>query len=281
MQQTLHHTCKNCTNNFKGTYCNYCGEKVYDEHDKSIKHVVEEALHFFSHFEGKLLTTIKSIAFTPGKYSADFCNGIRKKYYQPISLFLLLVILYLLFPKMQGLNMKLETYTSANYSYSWYAKSLVQKKLEHSGYSILQLREKYDHQSPGVSKLLLLLYLPLSALVLSLVFINKRKPFFDHFIIASEFNSFLLGISLLIFPCLYFLSWIFRWLSLDINITEDILGLIITLLLLRFSYVGFKKFYKENGWITLLKSLLFVGIYLFVIHAIYNMILLMVVLLLI
>src|SRR5438128_2634934 len=116
-QTTAHHTCKNCHNNFKGSFCNYCGEKVYTEHDKSIKHVLEEALHFVSHFEGKLLATIKSIILKPGKYSSDFCYGIRRKYYQPVSLFLLMVILYLLFPKMQGLNMRFETYVSPDYSY--------------------------------------------------------------------------------------------------------------------------------------------------------------------
>jgi hypothetical protein len=193
MQQSLHHTCKNCNYNFKGNYCNHCGEKVYDVHDKSIKHIAEEATHFLIHFEGKLLTTIKSFIFHPGKYSTDYCYGIRKKYYQPVSLYLLLVVLYLLFPKMQGLNMKLETYTSPYYSYNWYAKPLVQKKMQISGYSKAELTEKYNHHSPGVSKLLLLLYLPLSALVLWVIFINKRKPFFDHFIIATEFNAFMLG----------------------------------------------------------------------------------------
>jgi hypothetical protein len=275
-----HHTCKNCHNNFKGNYCNYCGEKAYNEHDKSIKHVLEEALHFFSHFEGKLFTTVKTIITKPGKYSFDYCHGIRKKYYQPISLFLLLVVLYLLFPKMQGLNMKLDTYVSSEYSYAWYGKPLVIKKLASSGYSYTRLAERYDHESPKVSKILLLLYLPLTALSLWLIFINKRKPFFDHFIIATEFNAFMLGVSMMIFPVIYLIALIFYWLKLaPPPISENILGIILCLMLLSFSYFAFNRFYAEKKWITLLKTISLVAVYLFVIHSLYNIIILATVLL--
>ena len=46
------HKCKNCGNFFYGNYCNICGEKVYTEHDKSILHFFEDAVHFLTHFEG-------------------------------------------------------------------------------------------------------------------------------------------------------------------------------------------------------------------------------------
>src|SRR5688500_3391743 len=104
--------CKNCNHSFTGKYCNVCGEKVYSGHDKEIKHVFEEAFHFLTHFEGKFLTTIKTIFTNPGMLSLDYCNGIRKKYFKPISLFLMIVILYLLFPLFEGLNMRLQYHQS-------------------------------------------------------------------------------------------------------------------------------------------------------------------------
>jgi hypothetical protein len=283
MQYTAtHHTCKNCHNNFKGKYCNHCGEKVYDEHDKSVRHVLGEALHFLSHFEGKLLTTIRTIVTKPGKFSLDFCHGIRKKYYQPISLFLLLVVIYLLFPKMQGLNMRFETYVSPEYSYAWYATPVVKKKLASSGYSFTELAEKYNHESPKVSKLLLLLYLPLTALFLWLIFINKRKRFFDHFIIATEFNSVMLGVSLVLFPVIYLWALAFYLAKVKApEISEETLGIIFSIILLTFSFFAFRRFYAEKKWITVLKTFLFVAAYLFIIHALYNIVLLITVLLIV
>ena len=104
------HTCKNCGNQFTGKYCNVCGEKVYTDHDKSIAHFLEDALHFITHLEGTLITTLKTILTKPGRLSYDYCHGIRKKYFKPLSFFMLLVILYLLFPFFTGLNMPFRFY---------------------------------------------------------------------------------------------------------------------------------------------------------------------------
>lgn len=105
--QTVQHICKNCGHVFTGNYCNQCGEKVYTEHDKSLVHLLEEGFHFVTHFEGTLLTTIKTIFTKPGQLTLDYCNGVRKKYFRPLSFFLLLVVFYLVFPLLSGLNMTL------------------------------------------------------------------------------------------------------------------------------------------------------------------------------
>ena len=105
--QTPSHICKNCNHAFTGKYCNHCGEKVYSEKDRSVLHFFEEGLHFITHFEGTFFNTLKKIFTRPGQLSVDYCNGKRKTYFKPLSLFLLLVVLYLLFPFFEGLNMKL------------------------------------------------------------------------------------------------------------------------------------------------------------------------------
>src|SRR5687767_10494276 len=99
--------CKNCGTSFTGKYCNECGEKRYTEHDRTVTHFVEEGVHFLTHFEGTFFTTLRYIFTRPGKLSADYCFGIRKSLFKPLSLFLLLCIIYLLFPVFEGLNMRL------------------------------------------------------------------------------------------------------------------------------------------------------------------------------
>jgi hypothetical protein len=278
MSKHITHECKNCGKHFTENYCNHCGEKFHTENDKSLKHILEEAVHFTTHFESKLLLTIKTIAVAPGKFSLDFCNGIRKKYFKPISLFLLFVVLYLLFPKMQGLNMRLETYVSDEYNYTWYASPLVKQKIISTKTSFAPLAEKYNNTSPKVSKMLLLLYLPLMALVLNILFYKRKRLFFDHFILATEFNSFVLAIVLLLFPSLYLIAYAGYYLfNYNTAIPESVLGTVLTILFFVFGFTALKRFYNEKGIWTLLKTILFVGSYL-LIHALYNIILLIVVL---
>ena len=85
--------CKNCGNSFTGKYCNQCGEKVYGEKDKSVFHFFEEGLHFITHFDGTFFNTLKKLFTQPGQLSVDYCNGKRKSYFKPLSLFLLLVVI--------------------------------------------------------------------------------------------------------------------------------------------------------------------------------------------
>ena len=60
---------------------------------------------------GTFFNTLKKIFTKPGQLSVDYCNGKRKTYFKPLSLFLLLVVVYLLFPVFEGLNMKLYYHT--------------------------------------------------------------------------------------------------------------------------------------------------------------------------
>jgi hypothetical protein len=199
-------TCKNCTHVFTGNFCNNCGEKVYSSHDKSLIHIGEEFFHFLTHFEGAFLTTLKTVITKPGKFSLDYCNGIRKKYFKPVSLFLLLVILYLLFPKFQGLNMKLETYAAKEYGFTWLSHPLINNKIEKENISYNALAQRYNAKSPTISKATLFSLIPLAALVLAILYFFKRRPLFDHFIISIELSAFFIALHYLIIPFVAFIT---------------------------------------------------------------------------
>jgi hypothetical protein len=277
--QSNRHTCRNCHHSFSGNYCNNCGEKSFHDKDKSLGHVFAEGFHFLTHFEGKFLTTIKTIVRSPGKFSLDYCNGVRKKYFKPVSLFLLLVVLYLLFPRMQGLNMKLQTYVNTDYNYAWYGAPLVKAKMQSSGYKFRELAEKYNQASPKISKILLLLYLPLTALVLWALFPGRKRAFYDHFIMSAEFNSFMMGLILALFPLLLLVFWLIARMTGIGYTSDEPVGYLLFFLLSLFSFFAFRRFYVQKPWVTLVKTLVFVGLFLFVVHAFYNIILLATVLL--
>ena len=172
--QPVVHICKNCNNSFSGKYCNRCGEKVYNEKDKSVLHLFEEGLHFITHFEGTFFNTLKKIFAKPGQLSVDYCQGKRKTYFKPLSLFLLLVVVYLLFPVFEGLNMKLY-YHMHHAIYGQYAMQESRDVMMQKHLTDEQLTTLFQQKSEKASKFLLLVLLPLTALFFWLLSFKKRK----------------------------------------------------------------------------------------------------------
>lgn len=193
--------CKNCGHSFSGKYCNQCGEKVLGAHDRHFSHFIHEGFHFITHFEGTFFTTLRALFTRPGLLSVDYSDGRRKSYFKPLSFFLLLVILYLLFPLFQGLNMKLEFHLQHNL-YGSYAQQKVNALLATKGMSMADISALFAQKSEKVSKFLLLLLLPLTALFFWPVSFRRRPLFFDQVLFATEVNIMYLLWGFLLLPLL-------------------------------------------------------------------------------
>jgi hypothetical protein len=264
-----YHACINCNNHFAGKFCNRCGEKVFHENDKSFMHIFEEAFHFLTHFEGKFFNTLRAIITSPGKLSFDYCNGIRKKYFKPISFFLMLVILYLLFPIFEGLNMKL-VYHQDHFIYSKYAYSKSMEVAAAKNLTPEQLSEIFHSKGEKASKFLLFVIIPILALYSWLVTFKKRKYYFDHFIFSTEVNSFFLFWGFLLFPMLVLLL-----LKLDLYAirSEALLANIIMGGLFIYLFIASRRFFKFKWWQALLYSIAFLLVLAIVYEVIYKFLL--------
>lgn len=300
------HTCKNCGNTFSGKYCNQCGEKVYTAHDKSIPYFFEDALHFVTHFEGTLFTTLKAMATRPGQWSKDFCEGKRKRYFRPLSFFMLLVILYLIFPMYSGLNMPFKFHLSE----SQLARTLVSKKtkvnidslrrivdsvvdsrqfknsdqafsfglfyadsLMRPYPALRKLEMTYNRKSEKTSKLLLLVMIPLSALFLWLLHFFQKRMFFDHLVLATELNSFNILFSYLLFPLLMQLFYLVLpdpWLN---YFTDDSLSLFFNLVMCLYAVRALAQFYVQKWYISLVKGVILTQAIFFLVVKSYRIIL--------
>jgi hypothetical protein len=262
---TKTHICKACSNEFAGKFCNNCGEKIYNEHDKKLSHIFEEAFHFITHLDNKFLKTLRFIFFKPGFVSKEYCEGKRKKYFKPVSLFLIAVIIYLLFPLLQGMNISFANHIhnnqrlGINYSKTWAIKKMQQKNFDE-----FQLAEKFDHKSPKFAKVFLLLLLPLTALALAVIFRRKKVYFFDHFILATELNTVFLLLFFLLLPVLIILSSYLSGIRLgygDSPVYTSLQFLLFTTVLI----TAFKRFYSVSFLKALLSALLFILLYVIVI----------------
>ena len=267
------HTCKNCGHQFNGKYCNTCGEKVYTEKDRSFFHLFEEFFHFVSHFEGTLFTTVGTMVKHPGKFSADYCAGIRKKYFKPISLFLLIVILYLLFPLFPGLNMPVNGHFG-NDLYGRFAKLHTRQVFDQSHLTEEQFVSIYHDKSEKVSKFLLFIIIPFTALVSWLLTLRKRKYYFDQFIFSTELNSFFILWMFILFPAIYFsISHIAAWFGMTIPFSDGLLAIISYLFFTVYTFFAAKRFYSLKISQAIFFTLIFVLLQAAFIHYIYEFLL--------
>jgi hypothetical protein len=273
-------TCKHCGNQFHGNYCNQCGEKVHAEHHKRVGHILEETFHFITHLDGKLFRNLWAIFTRPGKLSLDYCNGIRKKYFKPISFFLLCVVLYLLFPKYHGLNMKMNTFIQPGNSYAWISRPAVREKMRNNKMSYEEVREKYDTKSLKVSKVFLLVLLPLIALVLYALFSRQRRYYFDHFIYATEFGSLWIIILFLLMPLLVgAITYALPRTELFFQDENQWLWTIMAMLFLSIVTVAFRRFYRQKWVWSLVKACIFIVAFQFFVLYIYHSLLFLTVML--
>lgn len=266
--------CKNCGRPFTGNFCSTCGEKLYTEKDRSVVHLLKEGLHFISHFDGTFLTTLKTVLFKPGKLSVDYCNGIRKKYFKPLSFFLMLIIIYLLFPIYRGLNMGLYSHMK-HPLYEKYATAEVTKLIALKGMSFPALADIFHRKGEQASKFLLFILIPVMSGFSMLGVFKKKRPYFDHLIFCTEALSVLILWGFLIFPLFVLGSSYFLPPSLyDTEIYTGLflgLGYGIFISIAAYRFFGFKIRY------SIIYSLLFTLILLNFIQFIYKFILFIIV----
>ncbi len=82
------HTCKNCGYKGEGKYCSTCGQIFFIERI-TLKHLLGEVFHFFTHFEHGFGYTLKQLLKEPGTIQKNYLEGHRAKLQKPFSMFFL------------------------------------------------------------------------------------------------------------------------------------------------------------------------------------------------
>ncbi|HZH00859.1 MAG TPA: DUF3667 domain-containing protein, partial [Flavisolibacter sp.] len=188
--------------------------------------------------------TIKTMFQRPGQLSKDYCSGIRKKYYPPLSLFLLLVILYLLFPMFKGLNMVLEEHMGQRL-YGEFATEQIEALKMNKGWTQATTQEHFHKVSERTSKFLLFLVIPFFASMTTLFFRKRKKVLYDHVIFSTEANSFFLLWGFIVLPVFFlFLYVILRFFGYgQIVNNEIIMGQLIIIPFILFLQKAICRFY--------------------------------------
>lgn len=98
MQESGEHgaACANCGAALGGEYCAQCGERRLHPGEHTLRHIVGEWFEAFSHGEGRLLVSLRTLLLRPGELTREYFRGRRVPYTKPVALFFAINLLYFL-----------------------------------------------------------------------------------------------------------------------------------------------------------------------------------------
>jgi hypothetical protein len=203
--------CRNCGTVLRGPWCDQCGQLGEDFH-RSAHHLIGEALEGFFHADGRVFRTLPRLVLEPGRLTRDYLEGKRAPQIPPFRLFLtMLLILFLIgsavsrtgdffHPGRAGdadraavkadvarANMDIHFETglgpAANRAIMAWLKTRLPLAIDHPDVLVSAMGE-WAHRFAFIT-------LPISALLLSIIFAFRRNTFlFDHLIFSMHSLSF-------------------------------------------------------------------------------------------
>ncbi len=244
--------CANCGSPLSGKYCACCGEKLIEHHDLTVRHFAAHAFEAFTHVDGKISRTLRSLLARPGEMTADYVSGKRQPYIGALQLFLICNVLYFLlqpFTHWDTLSTTLESNLKSSFFQSR-AEALVTEKLAAKSMSVAEYAPIYNRAAIVRGKSLAILLVPLCALPLVLLFSRRGRPAVVHLIFALHFCAFLLLALLVVQECTTLLLILCR--ALEAPLAPGVLDDLSTVLILSanaFYYVGaVRRVYGLRGW---------------------------------
>jgi hypothetical protein len=264
--------CLNCGTQFKGKFCNNCGQKIIEPHERTIKHFVYQFFGSAFFLENNFLKNIWALLSHPGKLPLDFIEGRRKRWMPPFSLFFLLNIFFVWYSPSTDLNLSLREQLFQPH-HGWIAKYLVAKKTSAEGISVEEYGELYGQKSTAYSNTLVILHVPILAAFLAFYFKRSKYFYTDHFIYALYFFGFLLLFSLLQTIAIYIFGVGMR---MNIRIVWKVLNIIFLIAILIYLFLSLKKTYHQPILSAALSVVpIFVALY--ITHMLYRTILFLII----
>jgi len=84
------HTCKQCGSHGNGKFCSTCGQ-LYAVKKITVKGILHEIFHFFTHLEKGFPYTLRKLITNPGEMQREYIEGQRVRHQKPFSMYFLSV----------------------------------------------------------------------------------------------------------------------------------------------------------------------------------------------
>jgi hypothetical protein len=190
--------CPSCGEAFRGRFCPRCGERRLGRDRYSLRQFAAEAVEAVANLDGRLLRTVRTLFLRPGLLSAEYFAGRRTPYLRPLQLFLISNVFFFLAQGMtrsRVLDTPLEVHVHSSMhqrlAHRWvYGAAHVPDEPDTP--ALERFRARFDMAVESQSRTLVIVMVPMMALVLTALFLLRRRYFVEHVVFATHFYSFLL-----------------------------------------------------------------------------------------
>lgn len=173
-----HAACANCDERAMGAYCHACGQRI-ETHRLTLPHLLHEIPHAVFHVDRGFLVTIRALATRPGRAINEYLDGQRARYFNPLSLLMVLAGLCAL------------VYAKFDFDFTPIAAGMSPEQVSSYQAAMKSVLQNYS--------LGLVLQLPLIALMSWLV-MGRHRSYGEHLAINAFIFAFMCVINLALIP---------------------------------------------------------------------------------
>lgn len=185
--------CTNCNQVYYGNFCNNCGQK--QAHRYTIKHVIHELVHLFTHADKSIFSFVKHIVINPGTVALNLVEGKRKRYFNLFQYLLIIVgITTFLITKTHFLEMTMQNINGLTQNNN----TKISAQLAHLQQQSAVVLQKYNN-------VLQMILIPVFALF-SWLFLGRRKYNYAENIVLHTAGSAQTNTIAVVTTLLFFIS---------------------------------------------------------------------------
>ena len=187
MAKYIQQKCQNCGNEIESDYCSSCGQ-VYESRIKPFASLVRDFLGDIFAFDSRASITIKKLIFYPGFLTKEYLQGKRLQYVPPTRLYVLLslLLLFMISINTSQNSTKLMIYPGF---LEWYDNDKWEGNIGSVNFEIHNSAIPLETDFMTTISRLAFILLPLIALILKIMFLNKY--YIEHLIHAIHIMSFI------------------------------------------------------------------------------------------
>lgn len=215
-------TCRQCSAELIGPYCHVCGQKRFVDADRRLGHLLGQFFEALTSLDSRFWRSLRALTLQPGVLSAEYLAGRRQSFMPPITLFLLVNLLFFLAPPLTDFDLSFVDQVSgdlavrahpradtlsleekariADYSGQphspwttpWVERRIAEMRADDPALTVRSYAEDYERSSSNISKLLIILHVPLLAAAMALILVRQRRYYAEHFVVSLHMMAFMM-----------------------------------------------------------------------------------------
>jgi hypothetical protein len=256
--------CANCGAALSGRYCSSCGQRS-DTAAHSVGHFLWEAVEALTHADSRVWVTLQPLLRRPGFLTREFFAGRRARYVQPLRLYLILSVVFLVLSALlnngparhadHSVDKPLTTKDCANQQSNvpWVAVHVFPLLKAACENMVADNGRQFSESLVRNMGRAMFVFLPLMAALMKVLYWRPRHYYLEHLVLLIHNHA-----------CVFLLLSIFmlatHWLNSGGWVVPFVLAMI--WYLPRYLYRSMKVMYGQSGLLTFLKFNVLVVAYL-------------------